>query len=217
MWECVSQEPVARKSGGAYGAFDRLRLALDLDQHIHCGIPLDSHHRAGHPVLRDLTIDAQDDLVAKALEDDACGLRLRDLRLVLLAMLIAVADADRPFPPQDAEGRRTGLRAKYAQPQHLVVPFELALAIVAPVDHLAAKHELAARFHDRGFERGRIVHARFQLELVRGLLRGEFHENSASSTACVSPRSAKTWVAPAARSAGTSEKPVATPPEPAPI
>ena len=49
-------------------------------------------------------------------------------------------------------------------------------------------------------EGGRIVHPRFQLELVHRLI----HDSNAPSTAWVSLRSRNTCVAPAARSAGTS-------------
>ena len=87
-----------------------------------------------------------------------------------------------------------------AQAHHFIASFKSPAAIEAPVHHRAAVHELGAGRQDRLSHRIGILHSSFELDLFPH----DGHENSASSTACVSPRSAKTWVAPAARSAGTS-------------
>src|SRR6266511_2199275 len=103
MRQGFGQEALARQTGGAYGTLDRGRCALDFDEHVHRGIPLDSHRRAAETVFRDLAIDAQRLLVTEALEDDARLLRRTDLDFVLLTMLVTATHADGPFPSHDAE------------------------------------------------------------------------------------------------------------------
>ncbi len=87
-----------------------------------------------------------------------------------------------------------------AQAHDLIPPFQSAPSIEATVHHGAAVDELGARGKDRFSHGVRILHPSLELELFAH----DGHENSACSTAWVSPRSAKTCVAPAARSAGTS-------------
>ncbi len=196
MRQSFGQEALARQTGGAYRTLDRRGCSFDFNEDVHRGIPLDPHRRAAQAVFRDLAIDAQRHLVAEALEDYARRIRRIDTDLVLLAMLVTFADANRPLPSYDAERRLPTAGPVDPQPQDFVTRFQLAAAVIALVDHRTPKHELGTGLDESGLERLRIFDPRFQLELV--------HENRASSTARVSPRFSNTCVAPAARSAWVS-------------
>src|SRR4051812_4681007 len=210
--EWLGQESVAGQSGRADGVFDGSGLAFDLDQDVHRGIPLDANGRRTETVFSDLPIDPQHDLVSEVFEDLPGRFCLGKLRLVLLTMLVAFAHRGGALPSEDAE-LRAGIGLVNAEPQHFIALFEFPIAIVAAIDHLAAKYRLRTRGDDRGLECGGIVDPRLQLDLVAGIA----HANSACRTACVSLRFSNTCVAPQARSASTLKNPVATATVRAPI
>ena len=85
----------------------------------------------------------------------------------------------------------------YPQADDFVAILQSVFAIEAPIQHRAAIHELGTGGEERPPHGVGIVDARFELKLFAG----NRHENSARSTAAVSPRVSKTCVAPAARSA----------------
>src|SRR5207244_12910396 len=115
-----------------------------------------------------------------------------------------------PLPGQYAVRGGAFRRSEHPQAQHLVASRQRSLPIEAPVAHLAPEFELGSRRDQRGPERVGVVHPRLDLELVRGRRRGRAHAKIASRTAAVSANVSNTYVAPLARSAAASYKPVAT-------
>jgi len=105
MRQSFGQEALARQTGGAHRTLDRTGAPSISTRTSIAGYHSDPHRRAAQAVFRDLAIDAQRHLVAEALEDYARRIRRIDTDLVLLAMLVTFADANRPLPSYDAERR----------------------------------------------------------------------------------------------------------------
>src|SRR5438309_4302411 len=128
-------------------------------------------------------------------------------------MAIPVAVPHRPLPAEHAPFAGAIGGVKDAQPHDLIALSQAILAIETAIEHRAAIDELRTCGQYRTSDRGRVVHASLELELVPD----NGHANSASRTARVSLRVSKTCVASAARKAAVSKNPVATATVRAPI
>src|SRR5205823_7782764 len=205
MRERLREEAVARQAGRRDAALDLARLALDLEQHVHGGIPLDPEHRLSQPVNLHRAVDPQRDREPQMLEQRDDGIGVADAGFDLRAVTVLPALRARPLPAQHAiRGRAVG-RPKDAHPEHLVPRFHLARPIEAPIEHRAAKLEARARPLERAPQRREVVDPRLDLQLVGSSRADRAHGTKmASSTAPVFARSGNTRAAPAARSAATA-------------
>src|SRR6266536_1657836 len=198
------EKPVAIEPRGRDGPFDFPRLALDLEQHVHRGIPLEAQHRPSQAIDLHATVDAQRYRESQPLEDRHGGLGIRDARLGFRAVTITPALRWRALPPEHAVGSRAVGGPKHPQPQHFVAADERPFPVEAAVDHLTPERELGSGARERRPQAVGILDPRLDFELVRGRGRGRTHAKMAFSTAAVSASVSNTYAAPAAASAATS-------------
>ena len=200
VWQRLGQELITLETRRGDRPLDVRRLAFDLEEHVHRGIPLQAQHCQAEPVDLDAAVDAERDREPQAFEDRHHGRGSRDARLRFGAMSIHAALRGRPLPPEHAVRRRAVARDELTQAQHLVALDERAPLIEPPIDHVAPELERRARTGERGAHGVRIDHPRLDFELVHqrgGVGRGRCgrsttHARMVSSTAAVSAREGKT-------------------------
>src|SRR5438132_296324 len=205
MRERLGEEVVAGQARRRDGALDLDRLALDLQQHVHRGIPLDSEDRLPQPVNLHRAVDPQRDREPQVLEHSDDRIGIADPRFDLGTVPVMPALRAWPLPAQHPERGRAVAGPEDAHPQHLVSRFQLAPPVEAPIEHRAAKLETRAGTLERALQRRGVVDPRLDFQLVGGSGADRNHAaKMASSTAAVFARSENTRAAPAARSAATS-------------